>query len=103
MRKRFTQAVKDRWLEDLRSGNYRQGTGELSRFEEGHLCYCCLGVLGEQLGVQKRDSEFLDYGFLPEKTQTHLAKLNDDGMPFEEIADYIEENVPVEADDAANS
>ena len=35
---------KEDWLQKLRSGNYKQGTGELCRVLNGVPHYCCLGV-----------------------------------------------------------
>ena len=93
-----------KWIEALRSGKYRQGR----RF----LCYdgkyCCLGVLNElylNLELDKYDytvgksHETLPRaniiglnshtGYLP-GSETSLAKLNDEGYTFDEIADIIQ-------------
>jgi hypothetical protein len=45
--------VKAKWLEDLRSGNFRKGTNKLhkeSKDDDGNVVheFCCLGVLCEQ-------------------------------------------------------
>jgi hypothetical protein len=38
--------IKQRWLAALRSGNYEQGKGSLSKIDKkGNVSYCCLGVL----------------------------------------------------------
>lgn len=45
-----------KWIEALRSGKYKQGTGQYctkSRFGDEHR-YCCLGVLAEIAGVEKK-------------------------------------------------
>jgi hypothetical protein len=43
---RMPQALKTRWLEDLRSGKYEQGEGQLISQDDGEPPkYCCLGVL----------------------------------------------------------
>jgi hypothetical protein len=40
--------IKERWLEALRSGEYKQGRKLLSSVaEDGTVSYCCLGVLCE--------------------------------------------------------
>ena len=40
------KAVKKKWLEALRSGEYKQGKRTLRRIEpDGGYSYCCLGVL----------------------------------------------------------
>lgn len=125
------QEVKRRWVEALRSGEYRQGAGRLgSRVGEEKPKYCCLGVLCEvakdRLGdipMYWADRDFsvgsvlhVDYegsypslrvakalglsgawGEFPEGTpygldesDDHLARLNDDGFTFSQIADLIE-------------
>lgn len=37
-------AIKAKWIDSLRSGDYKQGKGALRRLEDS---YCCLGVLCE--------------------------------------------------------
>lgn len=99
--------IKAKWLAALRSGNYRQGMGWL-RTSNG---FCCLGVLCDvvepsrwggshkvnDMLVWSHDGEDcmkyqweIDGGLLGEDTQEELATMNDDGKPFAEIADYIE-------------
>lgn len=45
------KAIKKRWLEALRSGNYDQGRAKLRTEQEGGDSFCCLGVLCD-LAVQ---------------------------------------------------
>lgn len=40
--------IKAQWLIDLRSGEYKQGYGELKAVKAGEAFHCCLGVLCEQ-------------------------------------------------------
>lgn len=106
--------VKEKWVTALRSGEYEQGDGQLC-IEYGGTdrkpCFCCLGVLTE-LAVKEGVVNWYDpeMGFapprvgewaglpegLPEKTigslslQEFLAGMNDDGVSFSEIADWIE-------------
>lgn len=109
--------LKSKWIEALRSGKYSQAKGKLRDLIDGNS-YCCLGVLCVVSGAKfERDDEdgwvpylngknirnaygdeYLAYSFickigLSHQTQTHLTKLNDDGKPFFEIADFIEKNV----------
>lgn len=101
--------VKEDWIEALRSGEHVQGLGCLER---GNGAQCCLGVLCEILDLPYRvlakgDRVYLGIeggismtGHLPYKVRselnisaeesTTLTKLNDNGVSFEEIADYIE-------------
>lgn len=41
--------LKARWVAELRSGKYVQGTGRLKKYvgNEDKICHCCLGVLCE--------------------------------------------------------
>lgn len=105
--------IKAKWVEALRSGEYKQARIRL-RTADG---FCCLGVLcdlhaRETKGewVERRASFFYDGQrvFLPQKVADwaglagldpvvlaggrshHLSKLNDVGTPFSAIADYIE-------------
>lgn len=113
--KEFTE----KWLEALRSGKYNQATGVLySPFKHG---YCCLGLAASLCGM--KDEELYGHQFIqgscysieeiekirkdgyPEELSTMefylpvsslgggLAEMNDAGITFEEIADWIEENV----------
>lgn len=109
-----------KWVEALRSGEYKQGKGNLK--QDGN--FCCLGVLcdiskqGEWESVKVNGSLNLIRGyydgftsylptsvekwagisssnglFLDEKNwETSLSSLNDKGHSFEEIADIIEKH-----------
>jgi hypothetical protein len=106
--------MRDNWCTALRSKKYKQG--------QYHLCadgrYCCLGVLCE-LNLDKvtkilKNKTYNIYtyneseGFLPRELsekkhefgdwEIELMKMNDSGKSFDEIADWIEQNVPVEED-----
>ena len=104
------QEIKAEWLEALRSGEYEQGIGVL---RTGDDKFCCLGVLCEVLvkrGLMEapkldRGENMYDYqeysAVLPDPVQVRvglpyisdLMELNDTkGLPFAEIANYIEEN-----------
>lgn len=115
--------IKQKWIEDLRSGKYAQAEGQLRDLRANS--YCCLGVLCLSVGATfdelRDDDEFgtrqlqnvplLDgknIGFgedpelsrefmasigLPRDQQAELIKLNDSGVPFAMIADYIEANL----------
>lgn len=102
--------VKARWVEALRSGNYKQGKQAL--YHAGR--FCCLGVLCD-LAVKDEAVEKSGEGFGSEKdgfakllpptsvlkwagvergftrdVLNDLATKNDDGVSFAEIADAIE-------------
>ena len=99
--------IKVKWLEALRGGKYKQCKGRLRDTSNG---FCCLGVLadvnGESWGVQKFDRIELEgtddlegttywangTGLRMSQAST-LAKLNDAGKSFSQIADHIEEKL----------
>jgi hypothetical protein len=96
---------RDKWLEALRSGNYIQGQDLLLNPRDGTMC--CLGVACKVLGIPStliedecmpNDLNAIDIDIynLPEPIISglwcsDLADKNDKGVPFKEIADYIEQ------------
>ena len=110
---KFPKEIREKWLKALRSGKCKQTTESL----ELSGAYCCLGVLGRVLKIDKKvmngvgdfssgDINFKDACKVPkallqvnkrEKTRKNtnlcntLIGMNDDyNKNFEEIADYIE-------------
>lgn len=104
--------LKARWVEALRSGNYKQETGMLRN--ERTMKFCCLGVLADIQGAQwdfssprfdktcavHRDGGWLKEEFaggLPLADQKTLSDMNDGRdrprSSFGEIAEYIEKNL----------
>lgn len=89
--------IKQRWIEALRSGKYKQGKGRL-KAADGALC--CLGVLSELSGIPYAGeegllpTEIVGWAGLSERNpfagQCSLAAENDRGTAFPEIADLIE-------------
>lgn len=115
---KFDRTNLDLWVAALRSGKYPQGKGKL-RTKEG---FCCLGVGCEVAGIPSEirfgnwrygargsalvaPDEFCEWlGVNPYYFETggsfeadgrwdSLAKRNDEGATFEEIADLIEEHI----------
>lgn len=99
--------LRDKWVAALRSGEYIQGQETLR--DTLNNTYCCLGVLCKVSGSPNWDGEHMhgDYAFLQACAQKELGisaedanrcvLLNDkEGKSFPEIADYIEQNIPVE-------
>jgi hypothetical protein len=100
------KALKQKWLEALRSGKYKQGRFALrTKIDD----YCCLGVLCDVSGVSEWEENGLCYSyggalsFLPFRLRDQLASgaraalvaMNDDyGMSFPDIADWIGTNIP---------
>ncbi len=100
--------IKERWLKALRSGEYKQGQGQLHK--EDHS-FCCLGVLVDVLGAKWTWNEvdgwydpdnyarngtsgtYISADVLNNARQTILANMNDNGKSFLEIADHIETNL----------
>lgn len=102
------QEFARRWATALRSGKYRQATGWL-RSEDGRG-YCCMGVAADLIDPEAwetpsyNDSELSWHGQMGElppldlqmigltaAEQLVLINLNDNGRPFGEIADKIEQ------------
>lgn len=105
---------KEKWLEALRSGKYKQTKGRLRRVDN---TYCCLGVLCDLLEkdrkiIWKKNYEFYEaqdesnaqtpnsipYSIRNEieidsNQQHQLIVMNDSGESFDTIADYIEKNL----------
>jgi hypothetical protein len=91
-------ALKARWIAALRSGKYKQGIGYLEYSNK----FCCLGVLClvqdrqpakmyprlEMRGTSELPVELS--GGLDSMTCENLANMNDSGVSFSEIAQYIE-------------
>lgn len=99
--------IKKKWVEALRSGLYKQGTGRLRCNDN----YCCLGVLcditdkskwrmteynfyyGSQFCHSAYPSETKKFGLSKSEVE-HLIYLNDaENRDFNQIANYIEENL----------
>ena len=99
----------EKWLQELRSGKYKQGIEQLAKkldFEDYE--FCCLGVacMINQKDVKLLESGFIDNNILinavsvPEEITgsendlvNALTKMNDCGTSFLDIANWIEENV----------
>ena len=107
----MNKEIKKLWLEALRSGEYKQGQGQLHNIKEG--TFCCLGVLCDIIDknniykpkrmILYTDFESFDFllGYLSNpmqkitgldaQTAGNLLEMNDDqNKSFTEIADYIE-------------
>lgn len=105
--------IKEKWVEALRSGDYKQGKSQLAFNDK----YCCLGVLCElafQEGIVEKtktdesNSTYYDndWAYLPKKVMawsgirnnsgaplsgTALSVLNDEeNYTFDQIADVID-------------
>ena len=103
-------SVKTRWLRALRSDKYEQATNALQDGEGG---YCCLGVLcdivdpkgwnddlvwthkpKQESGEVQLPGSFRKHLEISEREQSTLMTMNDeDEYTFEEIADWIEDNL----------
>lgn len=113
--------IKEKWIKDLRSGEYKKGIGSLKRrsYYGDDDEYCCLGVLTDQY-LKENSLDWscqLTWGntsiqasvlpLLPNEVKDwaefesdspmvgkrHLSALNDRGTSFKEIADLIEEHL----------
>lgn len=111
--KKMPRRLKGRWLRALRSGKYKQCTGELRRRDE----FCCLGVLCDVIDPkswrkpvansyeQKRhtNGELLPAHVMKltgiDANTAWSLSLKNDGLPskprmsFKQIASWIEKNL----------
>jgi hypothetical protein len=108
---RTRKEVYKMWIKALRSGKYKQGRDVLNKSSE----FCCLGVVCD-LANKDGGPQWIKYlgdgygrsfmgqsGILPdpvreflgltEMAQNYLASLNDNGISFKQIADYIETTI----------
>lgn len=102
--------IAKRWIKALRSGKYKQDTGQLRNGDK----FCCLGVLcdlhAKETGMEwsKRGCYYEEKHLLPSIViqwaglksnngklgpRRSLSKLNDNGASFRKIATVIEKNV----------
>lgn len=100
--KELPQEFKEKWIAALRSGEYKQDKGAL----QTNNGYCCLGVAAHLCGYME-DKLMNNIGVLTRRTfanipdgllyataiQQELIEMNDEGKTFNEIADYIEQNL----------
>lgn len=107
--------IKAKWLEALRSGNYKQGTGRLRKADNS---YCCLGVLCDVIDPTKwmnTEDTYHCYGYRIDDPQFHvysalsdnqlkeiglpsydmweLIRRNDRSSSFTDVIKYIEEHL----------
>ena len=101
--------IKNKWVEALRSGKYKQGTGKLRKCDD---TFCCLGVLIDvtkpNSWEKREEDDFFHledfwYGTLPPEmaseldlvhSESQLMAMNDHmGYNFNQIADWIEANL----------
>lgn len=104
--------LKTKWLEKLRSGEYKQGKFSLRNQDDE---FCCLGVLCDIISpdewVKRQNEEdkprfmfrgqmeIIDFPMageigLPDDVRRRAVRMNDEGKTFVEIADYLETNLP---------
>jgi hypothetical protein len=116
--KQASGALRRQWLRALRSGKYKQASGALRRRvtpRSGKFGYCCLGVALDVLGGEwtkvhgeyscqvgrvnnestvEMNEAVLERIGMTDSEQQVLIRMNDgDGRTFEQIADFVEENL----------
>lgn len=104
--------LKNRWIEALHCGDYAQCSNVLHIL--GTDKFCCLGVLRQIANPHDADEHFVidecgthtttltkpqmaKFG-IGEQMCFTLARMNDDGVPFAEIADHIEKYIVATVD-----
>lgn len=93
---KFTQEIKDKWLDALKSGNYTQTYATLKREFGTHSEHCCIGVLGEILGICRNEEpyEFLNKNIGKEITdsiwRTNDSTFNPNKCDYSNVIPLIE-------------
>lgn len=99
--------LQKKWVKALRSGKYKQAKEALVKGRGSSCSYCCLGVacsiMSKDVGKFSSYRNSLDPGYLNNhglqvlgisyNMQTSLARMNDSGKSFKEIANYIEKEL----------
>ena len=85
--------LKAKWIAALRSGEYKQTSGDYYSPKTGG--YCCLGVLscvkeGREMREESCSTLKKDEGNA--ELVSALISMNDSGKSFADIADFIEQN-----------
>lgn len=102
---KLPEDFKKRWVEALRSGEYKQGKCQL--YNKRTDTYCCIGVYAavnnirlSYEGLEMIDASGKPNGYKPlrmllsQGVVYDLWNMNDtEGKSFSEIADYIEKNL----------
>ena len=104
--KKIKASWKQKWLEALRSGEYKQGKQELRQKTRGAHHYCCLGVfadIADPRGWDKNNRHRRVIGRLNPtlrkrvglsyEDESCLIDMNDSGKRFTTIAKWIEKNL----------
>lgn len=119
MKKEF----KAKWIAALKGNTYKQATGFLRmsklnpKGDRSYIGFCCLGVAMDLMGAKWNEKAFslgcelngqhyysnaqeneLKKAFpgIPQSYLKELMNMNDSGIPFPVIADWIEANIKVE-------
>jgi hypothetical protein len=104
--KKMNPVWKRRWVKALRSGEYKQGQGQLRAGRGADAQYCCLGVLCAITGKRYRGTG----GMLPDNVMKLVGLTDDDPiigpkgrsatllndacrLSFKQIARLIEKNL----------
>lgn len=108
MSHKMTDQLKQRWLDELESGKWKQGKRILHGPADTH---CCLGVLDSICGNISISRQYLIrflYGleditltekmYLTMRLQSHLSDLNNSDKNFVEIAKFIKEETIINDD-----
>jgi hypothetical protein len=87
--------LKRRWVAALRSGEYKQCQGVISRHREDGDQYCAYGVLVKIVGMENQSTKCTSvYANIDDAQLSAVVSLNDfQGCSFNEIADWIEEHL----------
>ena len=86
---KFTQEVKDKWLENLKSGKYVQGYTVLNN--KYNNTFCCIGVLGDC--IEELDNDAADTEDKIKNPYEFLKANNIDVKPIWKLNDKNEHEI----------
>jgi len=91
--------IKEEWLDCLRSGDYKQTTGQLRDNDNGR---CCLGVLCDIYAEHNKDGEWVDATFST-KADSDAKVLPSSVANWADLPNYQGADIKVDEDHLTDS
>jgi len=100
IKNKLSKVLKNRWIKALRSGEYKQGIGQL--FNKADNSYCCLGIYCKvnDIKITNFGKDMDRKGYMPlnnligHDNVSKLWNMNDaKNYSFQKISEWIEKNL----------
>lgn len=89
---RVIRSIVEKWIRDLRSGEFGQTTGKLGEsIPGGGYNYCCLGLLGCQFTNEKDFSQLAELAFLPRQEAKFYGSMSANDQSYAEAMNRLYE------------